>query len=302
MALAGGRCLLNQQERCISGRSLMQSQSRSAPTGKQTSSQAGDAALGSYDYTLFAITCFVWGTSWLALRMQLGTIAPEVSLVWRFALAGLIVFAWAAIKRERLAFSAQDHLIFFGMGLFIFSTNFALFYYGGLTITAGLLAVIFSLASVINFLIGIVFFGQKPEPRRLVGAGLGAVGIGFLFWPEIAGTTFDPQALVALGLCVLGTLFFCIGNVMSARAQRRGLPILATNAWGMVYGTLWLILLALVQGHEFTIEPNGRYLGSLVWLAVFSSVIAFWSYLTLLGRIGGARAAYATVIFPLVAL
>ncbi|MEM1286945.1 MAG: DMT family transporter [Pseudomonadota bacterium] len=276
----------------------MQSQSQAASKAAET----GDEALGSYDYTLFGVSCFVWGTSWLALRMQLGVIAPEVSLVWRFALAGAIVFAWALAKRERLRFSASDHMIFFGMGVFIFSTNFVFFYYGGLTITAGLLAVIFSLASIINFLIGIIFFGQKPNPRRLGGAVLGAFGIGFLFWPEIAGTTFDRGALAALGLCVCGTVFFCVGNILSAKAQRRGLPILSTNAWGMAYGTLWIALLALIQGHEFTVEPNARYLGSLLWLAVFSSVIAFWSYLTLLGRIGGARAAYATVIFPLVAL
>ncbi|MBV6656519.1 MAG: DMT family transporter [Devosiaceae bacterium] len=277
-----------------------------ASQSQQTVSAAGatgdDVALTAPDYTLFAITCFVWGTSWLGLRMQLGVVAPEVSLVWRFALAGIIVFAWAAFARQRLRFGAREHGLFAAMGVFIFSTNFVLFYYGGLTITAGLLAVVFSLASVVNFLIGIVFFGHKPEPRRLAGAGIGALGVVFLFWPEIAGTTFNREALLALGLCVLGTLCFCFGNVLSARAQRQGLPILSTNAWGMLYGTIWLVILAAVQQHPFIVEPTARYFGSLVWLAVFSSVIAFWSYLTLLGRIGGARAAYATVIFPLIAL
>jgi drug/metabolite transporter (DMT)-like permease len=262
----------------------------------------GDVAMERYDYSLYAITCFVWGTSWLALRMQLGTIAPEVSLVWRFALAGVLVFAWALWAGQRMRFELRDHALFAAMGFFIFSTNFLFFYYGGIEITAGLLAVVFSLASVINFLIGITFMGQKAEPRRLAGAGLGALGIGFLFWPEIAGTTLNRDVLIGLALCICGTLFFCTGNVLSARAQKCGLPILATNAWGMLYGVIWLFVLAFVQGHTFTIEPTAGYIGSLVWLAVFSSVIAFWSYLTLLGRIGGARASYATVIFPLIAL
>lgn len=181
-----------------------------------------------YDYSLYAITCFVWGTSWLALRMQLGTIAPEVSLVWRFALAGVLVFAWAWWARQRMRFELRDHALFAAMGFFIFSTNFLFFYYGGIEITAGLLAVVFSLASIINFLIGITFMGQKAEPRRLAGAGLGALGIGFLFWPEIAGTTLNRDVLIGLALCICGTLFFCTGNVLSARAQKRGLPILAT--------------------------------------------------------------------------
>jgi drug/metabolite transporter (DMT)-like permease len=255
-----------------------------------------------YDYALYIITCFVWGTSWLALRMQLGTVAPEVSLLWRFALAGILVFGWALIARQRMRFALRDHMLFAAMGFFLFSTNFLFFYYGGQELTAGLLAVVFSLASIINFLIGIIFFGQRPEPRRLGGAVLGALGIGFLFWPEIGGTAFDRAALIGLGLCVMGTLFFCTGNVLSARAQKRGLPILSTNAWGLLYGSLWMLFLALVQGKAFIVEMTASYLGSLLWLAVFSSVIAFWSYLTLLGRIGSARASYATVIFPLIAL
>lgn len=277
------------------------------PSSSSDAARAGkappsDAPLERYDYALYAITCFVWGTSWLGLRMQLGTIAPEVSLVWRFALAGALVFAWAVWTRQPLRFGWREHALFAAMGFFLFSTNFLLFYYGGLVITAGLLAVVFSLASIVNFIIGIAFMGQKADPRRLGGAVLGAFGIGFLFWPEIAGTTFNQAVLVGLGLCVMGTLSFCIGNVLSARAQRRKLPILSTNAWGMVYGTAWMVFLALVQGHAFAIEPTAGYIGSLLWLAIFSSVIAFWSYLTLLGRIGGARAAYATVIFPLIAL
>ena len=273
-------------------------------TAKATghSAASSDAPLTRYDYSLYIITCFVWGTSWLALRMQLGVVAPEVSLIWRFALAAVLVFAWAAWAGQRLRFSARDHTLFVGMGVLIFSTNFVLFYYGGLVITAGLLAVIFSLASIVNFLIGLIFLGQKPEPRRVAGAVLGALGVVFLFWPEIAGTTFNRDVLVGLGLCVLGTLCFCSGNVLSAHAQARGLPVLATNAWGMLYGLIWLTVLSLLQGHAFQVEWTVRYLGSLAWLSVFSSVIAFWSYLTLLGRIGGARAAYATVIFPLIAL
>ncbi|MGD1888189.1 MAG: DMT family transporter [Cohaesibacteraceae bacterium] len=275
------------------------SQTRPAPATRGASS---DAPLERYDYALYIVTCFVWGTSWLGLRMQLGTVAPEVSIVWRFALASLLVFAWAAWSKQRLHFGWREHVLFAAMGFFLFSTNFLLFYNGGLVITAGLLAVVFSLASIVNFIIGIAFMGQKADPRRLGGAVLGACGIGFLFWPEIVGTTFNQAVFVGLGLCVMGTLSFCVGNVLSARAQRQALPILSTNAWGMLYGTVWMTFLVLVQGHAFVIEPTVSYLGSLLWLAVFSSVIAFWSYLTLLGRIGGARAAYATVIFPLIAL
>ena len=108
--------------------------------------------------------------------------------------------------------------------------------------------------------------------------------------------------MIGLLLCLAGTLCFCAGNLVSAAGQRRGLPLISMNAWGMLYGTLWCTLLALLQGKPFLIEPTVAYLGSLVFLAVVSTVVAFAAYLTLLGRIGPARAGYATVMFPVFAL
>ena len=90
--------------------------------------------------------------------------------------------------------------------------------------------------------------------------------------------------------------------MMSTVVQRRGVPLLSANAWGMTYGTLVLAGINLVRGNAFIIEPTLTYVGSLVYLAIGASVIAFASYLTLLRRLGAARAGYATVLFPIIAL
>ena len=90
--------------------------------------------------------------------------------------------------------------------------------------------------------------------------------------------------------------------MISSAAQSRDLPVIGTTAWGMMYGAAFMLLVSLVRGHELIIELTWRYIGGGLWLAVFSSVIAFSAYLTLLGRIGTSRAAYATVIFPPFAL
>ncbi len=75
-----------------------------------------------------------------------------------------------------------------------------------------------------------------------------------------------------------------------------------SNTYGMTYGAMLMLVLAWSTGHEFNFEFTVSYVSSLVFLSVFASIIAFWSYLTLLGRVGVERAAYATLIFPLVAL
>lgn len=186
-------------------------------------------------------------------------------------------------RREAAALSAADHARFAIQGALIFSTNFYLFYLGGQYLASGLLSVVFSLASVFNLLLSAVVFRQRIEPRVAFGAAIGFAGIGLIYWPEIAGTEFDHDALVGLLLCIGGTLFFCSGNMMSTFNQRRGLPVVSTNAWGMAYGALIMTALALVNGRTFQVEWTLPYLGGLVWLAIVSSVIAFASYLTLLG-------------------
>ncbi|WP_417769131.1 DMT family transporter [Stappia sp.] len=258
------------------------------------------------DLGLYGLTVIAWGFSWYALKLQLGTVPPEVSVFWRFVVAAAIMMGWALARGARLRFPATTHLRFAGLGLFIFSTNFTLFYYGGQYVPSGLLSVVFSLTSIFNMILGFVIFRQRISRRVLVGGVLGFTGIALLFWPQIAGQAdgagFDAQGLLGLALCIGGTLSFCLGNMVSAANQRDGISIVSASAWGMVYGAVFLGLFASARGASFAIEWTPTYLGAMVYLSVFASVVAFACYLTLLGRIGSARAGYSTVMFPVVAL
>jgi drug/metabolite transporter (DMT)-like permease len=256
----------------------------------------------SSEFGLYAVTVFAWSTSWVAVKMQVGVVSPEVSVLWRFAIAGVLMFGWARVARLPLRFPLSAHARFAALGACLFSCNFLLFYYGSQVLASGLLSVIFSLASIFNMLLGAAIYRQRIERRVGLGALLGAVGVALMFWPEVTGIGFNHAALVGLGLCVGGTLFFCFGNMISASNQAAGLPLIPSTAWGMAYGVALLALLALVFGRPFIVELTPGYLGALVWLAVVASVVAFYCYLTLLGRIGAARAGYATVMFPVFAL
>lgn len=255
------------------------------------------------DYGLYVLTVLSWSVSWFAISLQVGTaVSPEVNLVWRFVIATVLMFAWVLFSGRQLRFPPADHLRFVALGVLIFSSNFLFFYYGATYLVSGLLSVVFSLASVINMLLGAVVMRERPAPRILLGGLLGFGGIALMFFPEVAAHGLSGNTLTGLLLCICGTFSFCLGNLVSASNQRRGLPLISTSAWAMLYGTLWAAFLALVMGKPFIIVLTLPYLGSLVFLAVISTVIAFAAYLTLLGRIGGARAGYATVIFPIFAL
>jgi drug/metabolite transporter (DMT)-like permease len=251
---------------------------------------------------LYVATVFLWGTSWIAIHWQLGTVAPEVSVLWRFVVAAALMTLWAVLSGVSLRFSPSDHARFAAVGLTLFSTNFLCFYYSGRTIPSGLLAVVFSLASVVNLGLGRLLFGQRVEARAALAGLAGVTGVALMFWPQLAGQSFDARAALGLALSLAGTLSFCIGNQLSASTQRSGVPVIAGTTWGMIYGACILALFVLMRDAPVTIEWTPRYLLSLLWLGAAASVAGFVCYLTLVGRIGTARAGYVTVLFPVVAL
>ncbi len=281
----------------------MSVQSSTEPAAFQRqASRPADHAFGPRDYGLYALTVIAWSASWFAIRLQVGTVPNEVNLVWRFAIATVLMLAWVVVSKRRIRFPLRDHIRFAALGVLMFSSNFLFFYYGAGYLVSGLLSVVFSLASVVNIMLAALVLRERPSPRVLAGGILGFCGIALMFAPEITAHGLSGGTMIGLALCVAGTLCFCLGNQISAAGLRKGLPLIPMSAWGMVYGTLWSALLAVLLGRPFIIEPTISYLGSLLFLAIVSTVVAFSAYLTLLSRIGPAHAGYATVLFPIFAL
>ncbi len=251
---------------------------------------------------LYIGTVLIWGSTWLAVKMQLGLVAPEVSIAYRFAIAAALLLVYSIARRRRLRFSLRDHAGMALLGLLLFSGNYIVFYMASGIMTTGLVAVVFSGMVVTNIIFGAIFFGTPVRPRVAVGAGSGISGLAMIFWPEVSTFDLASDGTVGLLLCIAGTVLASLGNMVSVSNQRRGLPVLQANAYGMSYGAAFMTLTALFNGRTFDFDPSLLYTGSLLYLAIFGSVFGFGFYLTLLGRIGADRAAYATVLFPIIAL
>lgn len=252
--------------------------------------------------SLYLLTVLIWGTTWIAIKLQMGEVAIPVSIAYRFALASVVLFAILLLGRRLQKLDGRAQMICLAQGLCLFCVNFMCFYTASQWIPSGLIAVVFSTATLWNALNARVFFGQRIAANVLAGGGLGLAGLALLFWPELAGHQASRETWLGLGLALLGTLCFSAGNMLSSLQQKAGYRPLTTNAWGMFYGASLLALWCLASGTPFAMEWNTRYLGSLLYLAIPGSVIGFTAYLTLVGRMGPERAAYCTVLFPVVAL
>lgn len=250
----------------------------------------------------YVLTVLIWGTSWIAIKNQLGVVPFEASIAYRFALAGVVLFLVLLLTHRLRPIPARHQPYVLLQALCLFSCNFVCFYIAARHVPSGIISVVFSSATILNLVNAFLLHGRRPAPRVLAGAGFGVAGITCLFWETVTGAELSHATIAGLGLALLGTWFFSAGNFVSARNQSHGLPVASVNAWAMLYGAGIIALFAFARGVPFAFDPSPAYVGSLIHLAIPGSVIGFTTYLTVAHRLGPERAAYMTVLSPVVAL
>ncbi|MDP5054831.1 MAG: DMT family transporter [Congregibacter sp.] len=251
---------------------------------------------------LYAVTVVIWGTSWFAIKFQLGTVDALVSIAHRMALAAAFCALLTVLTQGFVRLSLRNHLRVFFQALCLFSGNYLFIYTATSDLSSGLIAVIFSTMVALNALGGAVFLNLPLRVPVVLGGLLGLLGMAALFYPELETLSWSDPRLRAVLLCFLGTVCASAGNLIAVGNLRQSLPVLTCNTWGMFYGACTLYLAALIFGVPITVDLHSEYLLSLAYLAFFATVLAFWAYVSLIGRIGPDRAAYTTLLFPVVAL
>ena len=254
------------------------------------------------DSSLYIITVLIWGSTWLAIEYQLGVVEPEVSIVYRYLIASVFLFFYSKYNRLNLLFNLKSHFWFALLGACLFCLNYIFAYRAQVHITSALAAIAFSSMVWMNIVLSRLFFGTRSSANVLIGAFLGIAGLVTVFAPQIREVSLSDAVLYGSFLALMGALVASTGNMFSQLAQRRALPVVQANAWGMFYGALLTAAVAVIRGHPFNFDATFTYIASLMYLAIFGSVVAFGAYLTLLGRIGAHKSGYAAVMFPVVAL
>lgn len=263
---------------------------------------AAPARADHSNLVLFLLPSFIWGTTWLAIKFQLGTVAPEVSVGWRFALASLLLLGWCIVRGVPLRFSGGDHGRLALLGLLLFGVNYVLVYRSEQHLTSGLVSVLFAFLVFWNLLGARVFFGT-PAPRAvLLGAILGVGGVALVFWPEVTSMRAGAARGVGIALAVAATAIASAGNLYSQRLFATGIAVVPGTGVAMGYAALAVLGYCAATRVPFSFDPRPGYVLSLAYLAVFGSVVAFVSFLTLLRRIGAGRSGYTAAVIPIVAM
>ncbi len=251
----------------------------------------------------FAIFTLIWGSTWIVIKDQLGDVPPQWSVAYRFVIAAAAMMLVARLKGERMPLDRKSMLAVTFLGIMQFAVNFNVVYFAELHITSGVVATVFALMLIPSTLLAWAFLGHRPTRRFIASSFVAIAGIGLLFLNEIrANPTGADQILVGIGLTVVGMLAASSANVFQARPEVRRFPLFAMLGWSMAIGALVNILFALaVAGPPVFDSRTGHWLG-LLYLALPASVLTFSLYYPVVRKIGPAKAAYSSVLVPIIAM
>ncbi len=251
---------------------------------------------------LYLLCILIWGSTWYGVKLQKGISQPEFSVFLRFLAASSFLFFFCRWKNISLRFPLKSHIYFLIQGFCIFFIGYICSYKAVLYITSGVVAVFYCLMPFFNIVFSRLFFKSPIEPRVVIGAALGFVGVAFVFSNEWTRLSDQSGFYWGLIFSFFGAGFGALGNMAAVKMSKLGFSVAAWNSWGMLYGSLMTFTYCLANNIPMVFDSRFSYWSSFLFLSFFGSVIAFGAYYRLQSEIGPSRASYMTVFFPIIAL
>jgi len=251
---------------------------------------------------LFISTLLCWSPTWYLIKFQFGVVDPLISIFYRFLIASAIVFIFLILFKKKLLFNLYQHLWFLLLGVTLFSLNYIFFYLANTYLISGIVTIAFSTILIMNILGERIYFKIKSSRQTLLAAGFGIIGILIIFEKELLNFKFEDKTHIGIILSFIATFWASTGNLIHQKNFKDKIPFVQSIAYGMLYGSIFTLIVAKFRGAELLFDDSFSYIFSLLYLSIIGSVVAFYLYLKLLESIGSARAGYIGVIMPIIAL
>ena len=251
----------------------------------------------------FLLITLIWSSTWIVIKGQLGIVPPVWSVSYRFWIAGAAMLVLARLTGASLGLGRSGFVLAALLGTFQFVVNYSFVYASELYITSGLAAVVFALLVAPNAALAWLFFGERVSGRFVLGSTVAMAGVALLFVQEIRlAPTGVGDVLKGLAFVLVAVLAASFANIMQLMPAMKARPLAVMLGWAMLYGASAdaLFALAFVGPPAFDLRPT--YWLGLLYLSLVASALAFWLYYRIIRAIGAAKAAYSSVLIPIVAM
>ncbi|WP_088183077.1 DMT family transporter [Sphingobium sp. Z007] len=251
----------------------------------------------------FILVTLIWSSTWIVIRDQIGSVPASWSVCYRFLLAGIAMAAFARLRGVSLNIGRAGLLYAAILGVAQFVLNFNFVYRAEQYLTSGVVAVVYAMLLIPNSILAWLIFRQ-PVSRAFIGGSLVAMtGIVLMLLHEYHAATVRPDmVLLGAAFALAGLLSASAANVMQGMDIARRLPMVAVLTWAMLIGAGVDAAFAWATVGPPQFEPRLGYILGIGWLGIAGSVVTFPLYFTLIQRMGAGRAAYTSVLIPVIAM
>jgi len=251
---------------------------------------------------LYAICILIWGTTWFAITAQIDVLAPTLGVAIRFGLAATVLLAFCVARRIPLRLPPKAQALVIAQGLTGFYASYVCVYEAERFVASGVVAVGYAASPLFGLALARLFLGTPMSRRVAIGGVAGVAGVVLIFWHEFTRLTASQQVVWGAELTMASVLLSSLSTIAAAGYHRLGVRGWAPLAWAMAWGAGAALAHALLAGTPWNWSWRPVFLGSLGWLALLGSIVAFGAYYALVHRVGAAKAGYVGVLTPLVAL
>jgi drug/metabolite transporter (DMT)-like permease len=251
----------------------------------------------------FLLITLIWSSTWIVIKGQLGVVPPVWSVSYRFWIAGAAMLVLARLTGASLRLGRGGYVLAALLGTFQFVVNYSFVYASELYITSGLAAVVFALLVAPNAALARLFFGERVSSRFVLGSAVAMAGVGLLFVQEMRlAATATGDVLKGLAFVLCAVLAASFANVMQLMPAMKARPVATMLGWAMLYGASVDALYAFAFVGPPVFDARPPYWLGLLYLSIVASALAFWLYYRIIRAIGPAKAAYSSVLIPIVAM
>jgi drug/metabolite transporter (DMT)-like permease len=248
-----------------------------------------------------ALLIAIWGTTWAAIRIGLDDLPPLTSLAARFAISGLVLLALMPAFGVRLRPDRRVLGLWLANGTLTFGLSYGIVYWGEQRVPSGLTALLFATFPLFVSVLGHFFLpGERMHPRGVAGTLVGFAGVVVIFSEDLSrlgGPGVSTAAAVLLGAPALSS----VANV-AVKRYGRGVHPLSLTAVPLLGAAAAIGVVAVFAEADRTVRWTPAAIGSVVYLALFGSALAFVVYFWLLDKLPATRLSLITYAVPVVAV
>ena len=248
---------------------------------------------------LYALLCFIWGSTWMVIKVGYGGLGPFNVAALRFLAAGLVCLPIVQLAGARWPRGRGEWLLVSFVGVALFGVDYGLIYWSEQFIDSGLTAVLFATLPLITIFAAHLYVPGEPITRRkLTGTLLAFMGVMALFGDRLR---LDPEHAIPMAAVIVATAFAAAASVATKR-HGAALHPAALNALAMLIGAATLVAASVVAGETFTIPRDSQTMAAIAYLAVAGSVVSFLAYFSLLKTWSATSLSFISVFTPAIAL